>query len=38
MMQRSPDIPILLLEGSPRERGQAHGETLRPMIHEHIER
>lgn len=28
----------LVLEGSPRERGQTHGETLKPMILEFIER
>ena len=34
--QRSADIPMLVLEGSPRERGQIHGESLKPIIHEHI--
>ena len=37
-MKRSSDIQVLVLQGSPRERGQIHGETLRPMIHEHIAR
>ena len=37
-MQRSADIHILILEGSPRQRGQTHGESLKPLIHEHIDR
>jgi hypothetical protein len=37
-MQRSVDIHILILEGSPRQRGQTHGESLKPLIHEHIDR
>ena len=37
-MQRSADIHILILEGSPRQRGQTHGESLKPLIHEHIGR
>jgi len=32
------DERLLVLEGSPRERGLVHGETLRPMILEVIER
>jgi hypothetical protein len=32
------ELRVLVLEGPPRERGRVHGETLRPMIQEHIER
>jgi len=32
------DIQVLVLEGRARQRGQIHGESLRPLIHEHIAR
>lgn len=37
-MKTSSDIQVLVLEGSARERGQIHGEVLKPMILEHIRR
>ncbi len=37
-MKNTSDMPVILLEGSPRERGRAHGETLRDSIQEHIQR
>lgn len=36
-MKKTADMPIILLEGSPRQRGQIHGEALKSGIHEHIE-
>jgi len=33
-MNRSADIPVLVLQSSPRERGRVHGETLRAQIAE----
>ncbi|MBX7236268.1 MAG: C45 family peptidase [Caldilineales bacterium] len=35
---RSSDIPVLHLKGPARERGRAHGETLRASIHSMIEK
>jgi hypothetical protein len=32
------DIPLIHLRGTPRERGRAHGEELRPLIHMHVAR
>jgi hypothetical protein len=32
----SRTAPIVVLEGTPRERGRRHGETLRPQIHEAV--
>lgn len=32
------DIPLIHLRGTPRERGRAHGEELRPLIHTHADR
>jgi len=37
-MKTASDIQVLVLEGSPRERGQIHGEALRPVILEYIGR
>ena len=37
-MTHSSQIKYLKLEGSPRQRGQARGEELKPMIWEHLER
>lgn len=31
-------IPEVLVEGDGRSRGRAHGEALRPLVHEHLER
>jgi isopenicillin-N N-acyltransferase-like protein len=31
-------MPIIELQGTPREIGEAHGESLRPLIREHAER
>ncbi|MBW2366899.1 MAG: hypothetical protein JRH15_03335 [Deltaproteobacteria bacterium] len=39
MSERNRGLPIIVLEGkSPRERGRAHGETLKDMIREHRDR
>lgn len=35
-MKRATDFQVLTLEGTPRERGRAHGEALRPKIVEMI--
>lgn len=35
-MKESSDVQVLVLEGSPRKRGQIHGEALRSMILEYI--
>lgn len=33
-MEKAPaDVPVVVLEGSSRERGRIHGETMRPVIH-----
>ncbi len=37
-MKNTSDMPVVLLEGNPRERGRVHGETLRASIQEHIQR
>lgn len=37
-MKKSSKIKVLTLEGSPKERGSIHGEALKPMILEIIER
>ncbi len=31
-------LPVLMLEGSPRSRGRVHGEALRGLIHEYLDR
>lgn len=36
-MRNTADMPVVLLKGSPRQRGQAHGEALKPQILAHIE-
>jgi isopenicillin-N N-acyltransferase-like protein len=36
-MKNTGDMPVLTLEGSAKERGQIHGEALKPKILEHIE-
>ena len=35
MAENSRKLKVLLLEGTARERGRAHGEALRDLIHEH---
>ena len=37
-MRQASKIRVLTLEGSPKERGRIHGETLKPMILEILER
>lgn len=37
-MRQQSKIRVLTLEGSPKERGRVHGETLKPMILEILER
>jgi len=32
----APDLPVIVLEGSPRDRGRIHGESLRAEIHRAI--
>ena len=35
-METAADMPVLVLEGSARERGRVHGETLRPTIRDFV--
>ena len=37
-MKNTSDMPILVLHGDARSRGRIHGESLRPLIHDHIGR
>lgn len=37
-MKAPSEIQVLVLEGSPRERGQIHGQVLKPLILENINR
>lgn len=37
VIKPSSDVRVLVLEGTPRERGETHGETLKSMISEAIE-
>ena len=37
-MKHPSKIRVLTLEGSPKERGRIHGESLKPMVIEFIER
>lgn len=36
MLKWYGDLPVVFLEGSPKERGLAHGKTLGDMIHQHM--
>ena len=38
MTEKSKKLEVLVLEGTARERGRAHGEALRDLIHEHHSR
>jgi len=38
LTENSNKLQVLVLEGTARERGRAHGEALRALIHEHHER